>query len=124
MINETTNSKTFGQKIKAKVDKALANSNVRFGLTLVVIGAGAYFGTGRPMKQIATSVKRIDGNIYETGKFLGDAYGEQMEFRQNCRDAITDMIMEDKGFTHFPGLGVLDHNFISEMKAKEKEKAA
>jgi hypothetical protein len=103
-ISETTT------KIKARVNKVLANPNVRFGLVLVSIGAGAYFGTGAPMREISKNVKRIDTNLYETGKFLGDAYSEQMEFRIAQRVMINEALENGRGFTHFAGVGVLDHD--------------
>lgn len=118
------------EEFKKALKKARRSKAVKTTLALVALGIGAYYGTKAPFQQIAgdvremkTDAKELNREVHEMGlevSMLGLDLMEYQEtqdmFKDEQRTAITDLIKEGKPFTHYPGVGVLDHSVAGTPK--------
>lgn len=107
---------SFEDKFKNAFQKAKNSRVMKFGVLTLAVGVGAYYGTRKPLQQVSKNVKHMDKTVTEIGQFLVHESDMAAAFQNSQRAAITDLIKENKGFTHFPGVGVLDHSIYESIK--------
>jgi hypothetical protein len=109
---------TTKQKLSLRFNKAKNSKAVKTSLAILAVGVGAYFGTKKQYAQIASDVKYISQAAGNISMSLDEMILEKDEFRHSQKEAIEDLIKEGQGFTHFPGVGVLDHRIYDRNKKK------
>lgn len=122
------------KSVKMRVKTAWDSKAVKSGLALLAIGVGAYYGTKAPFKQIASDVRKISTELEDINHELYNAslevsmvglgvqewQEEERKFKKSQRDGIEEMIKKGKSFTHYPGVGVLDHSIYEDSKKSKR----
>lgn len=101
---------------------------IKLGILIAVAGVGTYYGVTRPLKGIRKDVKALNNDlktfndsVVDIGKFMANEALDREDMLNTQRSAITDALMKDKGFTFYPGLGVLHHDAVEAAKNAAKE---
>lgn len=105
-INADNEFKKAAQDVDAvfmRVDEtAQRRPSVRFGVIVLAVGIGSYFGAGRHVSKLGKDVKVL--------RDIVGSMGELMVAESNMRDAqaqiVSEALSKGRDVRFFPGLGV------------------